>query len=536
MGTGRRGASTISSAARRLRRVRKLRGLAGSRLSAAVAVALGGLALAAAGCGAGMGGDPGETDTVADGLVAPRFAALSAAVEAERIASGAPGVAVAVVEKGRVTFARGFGTRGVGRDSGGRADAVCASTLFRIGSNSKMLTAVALLQQVADRKVDLDAPIVRYLPGLHLNLTPAPVTGITARQLLTHASGLHDYLEIDAPADEQSDAALAGFLLGRYGELGYVQSPPGAFYAYANPGYMLAGLLAETVSHKSYRRLMHDRVFTPLGMTRTFFLASEVMADGDFANGRTCAPADPGCALDGVGPVVRPDSYDNPWGRPAGYAWSSVLDMAKLAAFLVHGDARVLRRDLWTAMTSAEVPMPESGGLSSYGFGVVVAPGITLAPPGQPVAYYPLKLLTHDGALAGYSANLSCLPERDFCFISLASGDGAFFRSSLVTAISTLVDLPAPVQPPNIGPRPERFPAYAGTYVDPFALGPIDIANGPTGLSARLPAIDPTASFALTPTVVDNFVADDGTPTTFIADANGVYTYLYSRPFVAVRR
>ena len=51
-------------------------------------------------------------------------------------------------------------------------------------------------------------------------------------------------------------------------------------------------------------------------------------------------------------------------------------------------------------------------------------------------------LLAHDGALAGYSANLSCLPERDFCFISLASGDGAFFTSSLVTAIATLVELP----------------------------------------------------------------------------------------------
>lgn len=503
----------------------------GSLLSVAVAMAT--VALSASGCN---GDGEAEGDAVlADALGASRFAALSAAVEAERIASGAPGVAVAVVEKGKVTFARGFGSRGKEGNAPGCADEVRPTTLFRIGSDTKMLTAVALLQQVAERRVDLDAPVVRYLPSFHLRLTPAPVASITVRQLLTHASGLHDYLELDAAADERNDAALAGFVAGRYGDIGYVQSPPGAFYAYANSGYILAGLLAETVSHKPYRRLMHDHVFAPLGMARTFFLPSEVLADGDYANGQTCDPATPLCPPGGVGPVVRPDSYDNPWGRPAGYAWSSVLDLAKVAAFLVHGDTRILPHDLWKAMTSAEIPMPESGGLSSYGFGVVVAPGIGLAPPGKPAGYYALRLLTHDGALAGYSANLSCLPQRDFCFISLASGDNAFFNASLVTAIATLVDLPAPVQPPDVAPRPERFPAYAGTYFDPFVLGEIDIANGPVGLSAHVPVVDPTASFALTPTRVDNFVAADGTPTTFITDASGVYRYLYTRPYVAVR-
>jgi CubicO group peptidase (beta-lactamase class C family) len=498
-------------------------------------VGLLGVALAGAFLGAGCGGGGAdETDegveAMDEALISQRFAPLAAAVEAERLASGAPGVAIAVIEKGRVTFARGFGSK-----DPTRADPVRATTLFRIGSNTKMLTAIALLQQVAEHRVNLDAPIVRYLPAFHLALTPVPIATITARQLLTHASGLHDYLEIDAPANERSDAALAGFLTGRYGDIGYVQSPPGAFYAYANPGYMLAGLLAETVSHTPYRRLMHDRVLAPLGMTRTFFLGSQVIADGDFANGKTCAATDADCASGNIGPLVRPDSYDNPWARPAGYAWSSVLDMAKVAAFLVHGNATVLRRDLARAMTSPEVSMPESAGLTSYGFGVVTAPGITLALPGRPAAYYPLKLLTHDGALAGYSANLSCLPERDFCFISLASGDGAFFTGSLVTAIATLVDLPAPVTPPDVSPKPQRFPAYAGTYLDPFVLGRIDVTNGAGGLSALVPAIDPTTPFMLTPTRVDNFVADDGTPTTFIADAHGIFTYLYSRPFVAVR-
>jgi CubicO group peptidase (beta-lactamase class C family) len=484
----------------------------------------------AAGCGGEPESAPDQT-LVEDALISQRFAPLAAAVAAERVSLGAPGVAVAVVEHGRVTFARGFGSRDPQRE-----DPVRATTLFRFGSNLKMLTAVALLQQVQQHKVDLDAPLTRYVPEFHLTLTPTAVGSITVRHLLTHASGLHDYLEIDAPANERTDAALSTFLTGRYGDIGYVQSPPGAFYAYSNPGYMLAGLIAERASHTPYRRLMHDRVFAPLGMTRTFFLAAEVLRDGDFAMGKSCAVADPACPPGVNGPVVRPDSYDNPWGRPAGYAWSSVLDLAKAATFLVHGDGRVLSRELWTAMTSPQVPMAETGGLSSYGFGIVVAAGIRLpAAAGQPSAYYPLKILTHDGGIPGYSANLACLPERDFCFISLASSDGALFINSLLTAITTLVDLPAPVAPPDVNPRPERFPAYAGTYLDPFVLGEVDITNGPAGLSARVPAIDPTESFALTPTLVDNFVADDGTPTTFIADAQGVFTYFYTRPFVAVR-
>jgi CubicO group peptidase (beta-lactamase class C family) len=488
----------------------------------------GGIAAAALAAVVGCGGGGASTD------VPPRFAPLAAAVEAERVSLNAPGVAVAVVENGKVTFAKGFGSKDPTAPDG---DPVEPTTLFRIGSTQKALTAIALLQGVESEAVDLERPIVDYLPGFHLTLTPGPVAAITARHLLTHTSGLHDYLEIAAPADEATDAALAGFLTGRYADVGYVQSPPGAFYAYANPGYMLAGLLAETVTGVPYRTLVHDRVLAPLGMNRTVFLPSEVLADGDYALGQTCDPAaDATCANPpGIGPVVRPDTYDNPWGRPAGYAWSSVLDMAKLVTFLVHGDEQVLGRELAAAMTSAQVSMPETGGRASYGFGIETAPGITLPSATGLSKYYALTFIGHDGGIPGYSANWACLPQVDFCFVTLASGDGAFFIRSLVTAIQTLVDLPAPSAPPDFAPRLDRLDAYAGTYVDPFALGTIQISRAGDSLSAFVPTLDPENPIPLTATAVDNFAAPDGTPVTFIPDANGTYSYLYSRPFVAVR-
>ena len=111
--------------------------------------------------------------------------------------------------------------------------------------------------------------------------------------------------------------------------------PPGTFYNYANPNFDLAGLALERAGGVSYRQAVADRVLSPLGMTRTFFLPSEVIADGDFSDGAsTTATGDPW--------DVKPDSYDNAWLRPAGYAFSSVLDYAKFIQFLYAGNASVL--------------------------------------------------------------------------------------------------------------------------------------------------------------------------------------------------
>ncbi|HSS37740.1 MAG TPA: hypothetical protein VLT58_03125, partial [Polyangia bacterium] len=177
----------------------------------------------------------------------------------------------------------------------------------------------------------------------------------------------------------------------------------------------------------------------------------------------------------------------------------------------------------------------QTAGRTSYGFGVVTAPSISLASPLGQVGYYALKIVAHDGALPGYSANLSCLPEVDFCFITLASRDNALFVRSLVTAIQTLVQLPPPSAGPDVAPRLDRFDAYAGTYVDPFALGTVQITHTGNTLSAFVPTLDPVDPIPLTATVTDNFTAADGTPVTFIPDATGTYKYVYARPYVAVR-
>ena len=103
-----------------------------------------------------------------DGTDTPqRYDALARAVEEERVALGAPGAAVAIIEHGEVTFARGFGTK-----AAGATEAVEPTTLFRIGSSGKMLTALGVLKTVELGELSLNDQVIRHIPAFHLNRSP----------------------------------------------------------------------------------------------------------------------------------------------------------------------------------------------------------------------------------------------------------------------------------------------------------------------------------------------------------------------------
>src|SRR5262249_34004677 len=146
------------------------------------------------------------------------------------------------------------------------------------------------------------------------------------------------------------------------GSIDYLMVPADTFYNYSNPNFMVAGLIAETIAGKPYRDLVHDQVLAPLGMTRTFFLPSEVLADGDYAIGKT--------AYQGLPSAIKPDTYDNAWGRPCGYAFSNVLDLAKMAEFLIDGDASVLPKATFDEMETEHVVTQEYLDVLGYGYGV----------------------------------------------------------------------------------------------------------------------------------------------------------------------
>jgi CubicO group peptidase (beta-lactamase class C family) len=473
----------------------------------------------------------------------PRFVPYVAALEADMARSGVPGVAVAVVEGTEVTFACGLGVT--------RPDAegvpVQTTTLFRIGSITKTLTAIAVLQLVEEGLVRLAARVTDYVPGFHYDREPLWASSFTLEQLLTHTAGQFGDWLTDAPPEEQTEEALVEyFTTGRYPGLGYLMAAPGTLWNYSNTGFMVLGLVAETVRGEHYRALIHDRILEPLGMARTVFLPAEVLADGDFAWGKT----NPAGWVEGDGITVSPvppAAYENAWARPAGYAWSSVLDLTRLLLFLAHGDERVLGEEQRTAMVTSQVPthaVVTGGGedIEWSGYGPITDSGIRLED-----GWRRMRSFAKNGSLPGYVARMRYFPDQEFGYIHLMNADAGDFQPSFKVLFDLLTDLP-PVWNPGLEVDPARLPAYAGTYFDPFLLGEIRVSYSVgTGLTIELPQLDAAGisySPALTPGLPDHFTMivdwhalgiDNWNDVTFLPDETGVYRYLYNPVFVATR-
>jgi len=162
---------------------------------------------------------------------------------------------VAVIEGGEISLAAGLGSK-----HPDQADSVQATTLFRIGSVTKMLTAVGLLQQVHAGQVELSTSVTTPLPDFALVGDAAWAPSIQVQDLLTHRSGLVDYLEIDAAAAYHSDDGLGDYLLGPYG-LAYLMAPAGRFWNYSNPGYMVVGLVTEVLDGQGQSEYLRTRHF-----------------------------------------------------------------------------------------------------------------------------------------------------------------------------------------------------------------------------------------------------------------------------------
>ena len=462
-----------------------------------------------------------------DTPIPAKYLAFATEFDQERQQLGVPGASVALIEHGQVTFTHGFGTKGPNSK-----DPVDAHTLFRIGSMTKALTATALLSHVQSGKLGLDAKLTSVVPDIAIN-DVNDLSALTIRQLLSHQSGLYDYLVVNGPKD---DAALSEYLTSPdFASNEYFMDPPGSFYNYSNPDFYLAGLALERVGGISYRQSMAERVFSPLGMTRTFFLPSEVIADGDFSNVKSTN-------ADGSLWDVSPDSYDNAWGRPCGYAFSSVVDYAKFVQFLYAGNTKVLTEPERQTMQSPQVNMLEPGGveadIQNYGFGLVVDREFQVGNNA-----YVTKLVWHNGSLAGFTSWFYLIPSTGFGLVWLANTDDAAFNASTVLAFESFAGLTHATTwpPPGVAVDPSLFSSYAGTYYDSNGLGTVTVNANGAALSIDIPALDAANvpyDHTLQPTSMDNFlVTVQGNPEglTFIADSTGAYVWIRTQSTVAKR-
>jgi CubicO group peptidase (beta-lactamase class C family) len=333
--------------------------------------------------------------------------ALSEFVAATATRFGIPGVAVGVWADGREAYA----CHGV--ISVDNPLPVDPDTLFLLGSVTKTYTATALLRLVADGRVELEAPVRRYVPELRLKDERAAAQ-VTVLNLLNHTAGL-DWGLIDDFGE--GDDALASYV-ARMAELDLV-AWPGGRASYSQAGYNLAGRIVEKVTGLTFERAVASLVFAPLGLSHSFYARDDVMTRR-FAVGHN---RDQDGTLS-IARLWRRSRGDNPGGGIA----SSVADQLRWARFHLgdgraQGAARVLPAELLHRMQQPTVALRGStlGDAIGIGWFLREVDGV--------------GTVGHGGSANGQFAELRTVPERGFAVVALSNAgpdDGLAFNQAVV--------------------------------------------------------------------------------------------------------
>lgn len=389
-------------------------------------------------------------------MLAADWQAMDAAILAQMETRHIPGASLAVVERGSIAYARGYGRANLEWEIAAEPD-----TVFEIASVTKPFTATAMMLLAMDGKLELDDPITRHLPEL-----PAPYAGVSVRRLLSHTGGvIRDGMDgywksppsiaRDYTREEMLELIAAAPLC----------FSPGEKYAYSNSAYFLLGLVIERVSGESYLEFMSRRLFGPLGMEDTR-------------------------------PATRRDLRPR---RAAGYSWeggvyrnapycglthhfsngglaSTVFDLARWDAALSSDRLlpQIVWLEMWTAVRLNDGTKAVSG-RDALGLGQPSHTGL-----GWGLSRYRgHRTVGHAGALPGYTSQFTRYPDAGVTVIVLcnnwAGDDGRNHAPMLarVAADHCVAGL-APFTPPELAAAAyweQDFPEAARRYVELLDAG-----------------------------------------------------------------
>lgn len=353
----------------------------------------------------------------AAGPVHPRHAALDGWLD-RAVDAGLPGVVLQVNDPtGAYAGARGHADIESGAE-------LAACNRLRVGSVSKMLTAVTALRLVDEGALDLDATLDRLLPGEISEGLPNRER-ITLRHVIGQQSGLPDYLRnmsfqtatFDDPGASPTMADALGFVRGASASF-----EPGQRFEYSNTNYVVLGLILEHATG-DLERAFRSRLFEPLAMSGSSFDVTG--AD----------PADVVTGyfdLYGSGPVVDARSFGVGKATPDAGIVSTAGDLGVLLDALFRGD--LLKPETLASM-QAWAPDPEAtDDRTGYGLGL-----FHLEPKGLPAG------AGHSGIMFGYTAEVYHFPERDLSLVVLVNGgfgrlEDAFRRLELDDLLPLLLE------------------------------------------------------------------------------------------------
>lgn len=344
------------------------------------------------------------------------------------------GVGIAVVKDGKVLLARGYGH--ADRDRGMKVDP--ASTLFRIGSVSKLFTWMAVMQLAEQGQLDLDADIQQYL-DFPLRAGPP----ITLRLLMTHRAGFEE--TVAAMWAQPGEAlGLRAYLVANQPARIFA---PGAVPAYSNYGATLAGYIVERRSGERFDAYVERHILKPIGMAATTFAQPLPAA---------LAPS----MSRGYGPGSdKPRDFETIRIAPAGSASASTLDMARFMLAELGQAPGALAPATRQAMQSAQWRHHPQG-------------------PGLALGYYEedgfgQRVIGHGGDTQWFHTGLYLLPEQGVgVFISQNSAGKRVLRDALFKRfvaryfpVASAAAVPAAAATSGARPDPAVDRSVAGRYI-----------------------------------------------------------------------
>ncbi|MEY2844916.1 MAG: hypothetical protein RL076_462 [Chloroflexota bacterium] len=340
-----------------------------------------------------------------------------------------PGISVAVWHNGEVHEA------GLGVTSVDHPLAVTADTLFQIGSISKTMTGTMLMQLVESGVLELDKPVINYLPKL--KLADAHTTAhVTTRHLLTHMGGwMGDYFNDFGTGDNALEAMVKSLKILPQ------TTPLGTLWSYNNAGFNIAGRIIEVLTNMPYERAAKQLLFDPLKLSNTFFYPDDAILTRRFAVGhqkwqgraRVATPWAIGRSANAVGGVI-----------------STVGDLMRYAMFHCSDGAGVMRATTLQQMRTTQV---HAGGRGDMGLTWFIRQHGTRTSYG------------HGGATKGQKATFRFLPDENFAIAILTnSDDGGMVGDSTVSkAIELYFGYTAPAPQP-IELESKQLKEYVGEY------------------------------------------------------------------------
>lgn len=292
--------------------------------------------------------------------------------------------------------------------------AIGPDTRFNLASTGKLFTTVAVLQLHERGKLDLDAPIGRYLPDW-------PVQGVreqvTARQLLMHTSGLGAFWGPDFEARRRSLRQLRDYIPLLAVEPGF---KPGTAFRYSNNGFMLLGLLVEAVSGQSYYDYVAQHVLAPAGMRNTGYYDIDGRAE------RAAVPHRGGTGADRDTPILP---LPEPRGAAAGGGYSTARDLLRFHRALLGGR---LLGSKEMALLFAPVELPPGTRAPPHGLGVLRYEA------GGDVAY------GHPGGAPGIGVDFRGLRDSGFAVVVMSNSEQPRTMSLVPDLLSAISEAGGP--------------------------------------------------------------------------------------------